>query len=115
MGGIRIFLVVLLCFAIPVQGVAGIVVAATPILMKDGLSVEAMDVATVHDCCDDAGIAKSGKPCKMGHGCQCGGQYLAFPPTVCLRAPAMAGRFSRLAPFIHAFTPPGVWRPPIRI
>ncbi len=115
MPSIRTILALLLCFVIPLQGLAAVVEAAMPCGRTAEIVVAPMTTAVGHDCNDDvAARAKNGKVCKVGHECPCGGQCLFFPLALLHSfSPVAADHISPLDPIILAFTPATVWRPPI--
>lgn len=110
---IRLFLLLILCLAIPLQGFAAAVAFEPPCPMEMTSDGDTAAVSAMHDCCNDADtVAKTGKACKTGQKCPSGGQYLAFPPVMHSFTSSASDRLSLIAPFPHAFTPSGVWRPP---
>ncbi len=82
----RLFLLTLLCLSIPLQGIAGVCMAASPCPMDQEMMAMSADIgheaAMEHDCCNDADtFAKTGKMCKTGQDCQVVSQFLAFTPS----------------------------------
>ena len=113
----RAFVLFLFCLALALQGPVQARVGSMPCPMEQDEHAVAMDVdATMsmqHDCCDDAdGGAKTGKPCKMGHGCQC--SYLGA--VVSSARPEGSRTDAQPVSLVERFTPPdrpaSVWRPP---
>ena len=112
----RTFLLLVLCLAIPLQGFAAVVALESPCPMETTAAGDTAAVSAMHGCCNDADTAaKTGKACKTGQECQSGGQYLVFPPVVHSFASSASDRFSLIEPFLHAFIPSGVWRPPTQL
>lgn len=114
----RTLLLLVLCFAVPLQGFAALA-AFEPHCPMEAASMGSMDDvdgAMMHDCCnDEETAAKTGKLCKTGQECSSGAQCLLFPfmmPTV---APVAVERSSLISPFIPAFSPAGLWRPPTQL
>lgn len=116
----RLLLAIILCIAIPFQGIASARTVETPCPMAQAAMEVASDdhevhagAAAEHDCCsgDDA-VAKTGKLCKTGQECKVG-QAAALAAPVRL-APGMAPIWVRPASpsGLLSFHPPGVWRPP---
>lgn len=115
---VRLILLVLLSFAIPVMGYAGIGMSKTPCPMEaaameaqsmTGMSQQSMDA----DCCNDmATMLKTGKTCKVGQECKTG--TLGFSAHVPHRsnpfpsAPRISARKDRPveSPAVN------IWRPP---
>lgn len=115
MCNIRTFLALLLCFVIPLQGVAAVVMSAAACPAAAQVVVEELSAA--HACGgDDAAQQTNGKVCKVGHECPCGGHCLFFPLALLHSfVPVTADHVSQLDPTIFAFTPATVWRPPIQL
>src|SRR5664279_2212239 len=66
---LNLFLITLLCVALPLQAIANAMVTETS--CADECAAMMMDSAEVHDCCNDADtIAKTGKLCKAKQDCQ---------------------------------------------
>lgn len=130
----KLWLMLLLCFAIPLQGMASVRASHSPCAMEAGLDRESVtgasatsgtldDQATpaadsasdsqVDDCCNDAETAaKSGQPCKTGQECSAP----AFPLAGATRVLALT-RSSTTVPDSPAVLgqsgpPATVWRPP---
>jgi len=111
----RTFVVFLLCFAIALQGVAGVRTAEKPCPMSQMAEATAVDetVEATADCCNDAETAaRTGKHCKYDMPCQLAGAgvlptsgFRAFPPPSTAPVPA-------LVVLNVSFEPSGVWRPP---
>lgn len=109
---LRVFLLLLLCIAIPLQGFAHMSVAETTYAMEHAAAEFMADAATPHDCCDNADTpAKTtGKACG-----QCGSPCPVFQVRTHSPAPVHAVRFPRfrlIELFVHSFYPSSVWRPP---
>ena len=110
----RLLLCLLLCFAIPVQGIAGMVAFNAPCPMQEPATEAMAEAGELPPCCNDAEtFAKTGKMCKTGQQCQTGSSQ--FPGSVLviqLPTPPQPLWFARLAFFVPAFDPSSVWRPP---
>lgn len=112
----RLFLCLLLCFAIPVQGMASVAAFNTPCPMQQAMENMAQ-ADELPPCCNDAEtFAKTGKMCKTGQQCQTGSSQ--YPGSVLVIQAPLAPQpvwFERVALFVPAFDPAGVWRPPAYI
>lgn len=116
----RLFLALILCLAIPFQGIARAHAIEPPCPMAQfAADLSAADQVAhamtmiEHDCCNDAdSVAKTGKLCKTGQECKVG-QSVALAAPVRLtpdRVPTqVAAHLPALLPPSH---PPSVWRPP---
>ncbi len=133
----KLWLMLLLCFAIPLQGMASVRASHSPCVMEAGsargsvtggsAALEAQDAQTTlaagsvssasaahgEDCCNEAGAATNdGQPCKTGQECSAP----AFPLTGALRVLAVARSSAAVVDSPAALAPPGrpatVWRPP---
>lgn len=121
----RLFLLTLLCLAIPLQGVAGARMLSEPCPMEQSdhmahMQGSDMDQQTAsmagHDCCNDADTAaKTGQMCKTGEHCPFSVQY---PPSVAssLFLPVeQSTLFPSLVLTVRSFDATSVWRPPARV
>ena len=110
----RLLLCLLLCLAIPVQGIAGIIAFNTLCPMQHPAMARAVDASELPPCCNDADtFAKTGKACKTGQQCQSTSSQ--YPSSVLvIQAPLVVQPLwlARLALFAPSFDPSGVWRPP---
>ncbi|MFS2069132.1 hypothetical protein ACEN9D_10275 [Pseudomonas sp. CT11-2] len=107
---LRCCLIFLMCFALPLSGMAGIQAPTEPCPMKTtGMAMMGdMD----QDCCQDMSTpAEHGKACKPGQECKTGGmlQVSIAKPPVTLFNPVVTTFFVDALP---VQTPSGVWRPP---
>ena len=112
----RVFLALLLCFAIAFQGSVSAHTVQMPCPMGyDGSPSMAVDdhVQAVGDCCNDTDtVAKTGKLCKADTPC---GSLSAFAvPAFHAYIPSAQASdpVSALTALVASFDPPGVWRPP---
>jgi hypothetical protein len=114
----KTLLLLILCFAIPLQGFAALAAFETHCPME-AVSMGSMDDADdpmMRDCCNDPDtVAKTGKLCKMGQECSSGAQCLLFPSVMSAVAPVDAERFSLISPFIPLLSAAGLWRPPTQL
>lgn len=112
----NLFLVTLLCLAIPLHGIAGMLVTKTPCPAESAGMVATTDTAGVHGCCNDADTAaKTGKACKAEQNCQPVSPGLIIQAENQLPAPLgvkITLANSRLA---LTFEPSATWRPPTLI
>lgn len=118
----RLFLLMLLCLAIPLQGIAGVHMLSAPCPMEQSGGMAQMQMADMdqqamadHDCCNDADTAaKTGKMCKTGQDCPVSALYPAsvvssLPPSV-----APTTQYPSLVLSVRTFDASSVWRPPTR-
>lgn len=119
---LRLFLLMLLCLAIPLQGVAGVHMLSAPCPMEQSGGTAQATMADMdqqamadHDCCNDAETAaKTGKMCKTGQDCPVSALYPAsFVSSLPLSvAPTM--QYPSLVLSVRTFEASSVWRPPTR-
>lgn len=118
----RLFLLMLLCLAVPLQGIAGIHMLSAPCPMEQPDTMAQMQMADMdqhamadHDCCDEADApAKTGKACNMGQDCPVSALYPAsFVASLSLPA-APVTRYPSLVLPVRSFDASSVWRPPAR-
>lgn len=108
----RALLFGLLCFAISMQGFAGVALPEKPCPMQSG-EVVAMAAMADHDCCNDADtFAKTGKLCKTGQECSAGGIGLIASFRTASFTPMHPLRIASPAQPIFDAAPAGIWRPP---
>jgi hypothetical protein len=103
-------LVFLISLVLPLSGMAGVQVQATPCPMQAAGMAKMAD--STADCCQDMGSSSEhGKPCKSGQECKSASllQVSAVKPAVTLACPVVISLSSNLLPIQ---TPSGVWRPP---
>ena len=114
----RLFLALLLCLALPLQGWGGGLRQQPPCPMEAAMAMQgdlfhAGPVMAVDDCCNDAETFQlTGKMCKTGQECQA--------PTGFVAPPVMALAQSLHVSELHAPAPPeplrgspaSIWRPP---
>jgi hypothetical protein len=115
----RLFIALLLCLAIPLQGWAAGAVDQAPCPMGDMVAMQAeaaseeMEMADLGACCNDAATAAlSGKLCKTGQECQAPTGWLGT-----LSQPVIQAQPSSALLVTGTPTPPrgslaSVWRPP---
>jgi hypothetical protein len=117
----RIFLCLLLCFAIPVQGFASLAVSTCHCknMQHAGMDHAAMqassDDAAMSDCCKHHHDgAKTCKACKGGQQCHSsiGLQFLGSTPAFLVSVAEQDVWTPRAAPFVPGFDLSTVWRPP---
>lgn len=113
----RALLFGLLCFAISLQGFAGVALPEKPCPMESaaqsGEIVAMADMAADHDCCNDADtFAKTGKLCKTGQECSAGGIGLIAAFRIASFKPAHPLHIASPAQPIFDAAPAGIWRPP---
>jgi hypothetical protein len=114
MRNFRIFLLLLLCVAIPLQGYAGLALQEKPCSMMQAMMAKVASANQVRPCCNDADtLKKTGKMCKTGQQCTSGSHYFTLvkiqPPAY---AAAQALRFAPIALSLYSIVPVPVWRPP---
>jgi len=108
---LRVFLLLLLSLAVPLQGYAHFAQPLVPCPMEGSAMMALVDAADAHDCCEEA--ESSGKTCKAGQPCQTGGQHFSvFTLDVLPQEPVAATRFPRVAADMISFDPTVAWRPP---
>lgn len=112
----RTLLFGLLCFAISIQGFAGVALPEKPCPMQFAAqSAEIITMAAMadHDCCNDADtFAKTGKLCKTGQECSAGGIGLVAYCRTASFTPVHPLRIVSQARPIFDAAPAGIWRPP---
>ncbi|WPC06818.1 hypothetical protein SBP02_08750 [Pseudomonas benzenivorans] len=107
---VRLLLCLLLCLALPLNGLAALAVQAGPCPMAAQHEGMAMDSA--EDCCAaQMGERSGGKLCKSGQQCQ-GGSLLQVTIGKPLLRLAGTPLLARYGDFIPSPTPEGLWRPP---
>jgi hypothetical protein len=109
---LNLFLITLLCIAVPLQGVAGILATKIP-CPAEAMAVKSVDTGKDHSCCNDADtVVKTGKVCKSEQSCQPVWQDLPIQAENPL--PIAIG--IRIALFSQPLTlptlPSATWRPP---
>ncbi|QWF70549.1 hypothetical protein KEF85_14645 [Methylomonas paludis] len=109
---LNLFLITLLCFAIPLQGSAGWLVGEDNCPSESAQLSHSAD-KPAHDCCTDkATQAKTGKACKAEQDCQTGGPMLLnqLEKPLATFYPAITKPFTdKTYLSFDAFT---TWRPP---
>lgn len=119
----RLVLLMLLCLAVPLQGIAGIHMLSAPCPMEQSDSMGPMQMADMepqamadHDCCNDAQTAtKTGKMCKTSQDCPVSTLYPAnFGSSLSLSAGPVT-QYPSLVLSVRTFDPSSVWRPPTRV
>jgi hypothetical protein len=115
----RLFLLMLLCLAVPLQGIAGMRMLSAPCPMESGhmaqMQIADMDQQAMadHDCCNDAEtVAKTGKMCKTGQDCQVSVLYPASRVSSLSLPVAPATQYLSLVLPVRSFDASSVWRPP---
>lgn len=118
----RLFRLILLCvlsLTIPLQGIAGVPMAASPCPMEQEMMAMSADMgheaAMEQDCCNDADtFAKTGKMCKTGQDCQVLSQFPAFARPSFPLLTADIPHYSSIVLSVRSFDASSVWRPPTR-
>lgn len=116
----RLFLLMLLCLAVPLQGLADVHMLSAPCPMEQSdhmaqMQMVDMDAQTMadHDCCNDAETAaKTGKMCKTGQDCPVSALYPASLVISLSVAVAPATLHPSLVLSVRSFNASSVWRPP---
>ncbi|MGK2914559.1 MAG: hypothetical protein ACSLE5_08930 [Porticoccaceae bacterium] len=109
----RLVLVCFLCLAIPLQGIASVVVAQPLCLIEGNQSSNRVDAGEAQSCCQDAAtFVKTGKPCKAGQECLSSGQCSLSHHGAISALPLPSSHFPRLRLFTEAFDLVAIWRPP---
>ena len=107
---LRLCLILLICLALPLAGMAGIQAPADPCPMQAAGMASMMDMG--QDCCEDTGSSSEhGNPCKPGQECKTASllQVELIKSPITFAAP-VALVFS--GDFLPERTPSVVWRPP---
>jgi len=119
MNGLKTFLALLLCLAIPLQGFARMIESGAPCQMEHrmAMAMPAGDLDAMMDCCDPAAPAgNTCKHCQFGQHCSCAAQlsqvFQVSMPAVFLPPSDPSPRLARAALFPTSFVPAGLWRPP---
>lgn len=116
----RLFLLMLLCFAVPIQGIAEVHVLSAPCPMEQSdhmaqmqmVDMDTQDMAN-HDCCNDIEtVAKTGKMCKTGQDCPVSALYPASLAISLSVVMAPATLHPSLVLSVRSFDASSVWRPP---
>lgn len=119
----RLFLLMLLCLAVPLQGIANVHMLSAPCPMEQSdpmaqkMQMADMDAQAMadHDCCNDAEtVAKTGKMCKMGQDCPVSALYPASLAASLSLPVAPAAVHPSLVLSVRSFDASSVWRPPAR-
>ncbi len=118
----RIFICLLLSFAIPVQGFASMAAFACTCPMSHPLNHPAAMQMAMDDSADDAAMPdcckhhdqNTCKDCKGGQQCHPSTSWQYFGSALAFQVPAIqpAVWLPRVAQFIPSFDPSSVWRPP---
>lgn len=107
---LRLCLLILISFTLPINGMAGVQSPSEPCPMKTAGMAKMVDMD--QDCCHDMGTpSEHGKPCKPGQECKTVSilQVRYVKPAVDLFSPIATPPLSEFQP---ERTPSGVWRPP---
>lgn len=112
----RLLLTLLLCLAIPAQGMTGVLAAVSACPMAQAAAQHpsmSMDDEAADGCCKSASADdQNGKTCKIGQDCSfCGHSVPAVRQTMGFAA-LMAEEFFVPPSFLPAAPPSGLWRPP---
>lgn len=109
---LNLFLITLLCFAIPLQGIAGMAVTKTPCPAEAaGLMSAGSDGD--HACCNDADtVAKTGKSCKAEKDCQPASPAMINPTESRLSAILGSEKITAPGGLVSTVYPSATWRPP---
>ena len=113
----RLFIAILLCLAIPLQGWAAGAVVQAPCPMGDMVAMHAdatsEAMADLADCCNDAATATlTGKLCKTGQECQAPTGWLTTPLQPIVQALPTSLLLVTATPTPPRGAPASVWRPP---
>lgn len=117
---LRLFLLMLLCVAVPLQGIAGVHMLSAPCPMEQSVGMAQMQIADMdqqamadHDCCNDAETAaKTGKMCKTGQDCPVSALYPASSISSLPLSVAPTTQYLSLVLSVRTFDASSVWRPP---
>lgn len=112
---LNLFLLTLLCIAIPIQGVAGLLLPNKS-CPAESAGISTVETANDHSCCQDPEkIVKTGKVCKTEQNCQ--SATAAMLNAMENRLPFAVG--AKMAVFSNrlslSFDPFAAWRPPNRV
>ncbi len=120
----RLFLLMLLSLAVPLQGMAGVHMLAAPCPMEPSSGMARMQMsdseqaiagAAEHDCCNDAvTAAKTGQMCKTGQDCPVSALYPAGLSAALTLSVTPATHYPSLVLSVRTFDASSVWRPPAR-
>ncbi len=116
----RLSLLMLLCLAVPIQGIADVHMLSAPCPMEQSDHITQMQMAGMdtqdmadHNCCNDAEtVAKTGEMCKTGQDCPVSALYPASLVISLSVAMAPATLHSSLVLSVRSFDASSVWRPP---
>jgi hypothetical protein len=122
----RLFMVVLLSTAIPVQGVAGLTSVKAPCPMhahQEATQLPLAELATVsadshgsshdtHGCCKDGACLKTGKTCKSCQVCKIGSQAQMTSQGCGTFAKPCDNQTPRYQSLVLGVTLASIWRPP---
>jgi hypothetical protein len=109
---LNLFLITLLCLAIPLQGVARVMTVETACPAKlDGMTTD--DSVHNKNCCNDIDtVAKTGQHCKAEQDCQPTSLGMINQLESPLIASVGAEKISPPNAFALTFDPSATWRPP---
>lgn len=117
----RLFIAILLCLSIPLQGWAAGAGVQAPCPMGDMMAIQAEiqanganeAIADIADCCNDAATAAlTGKLCKTGQECQAPTGWLALPSQPVVQVLPTSILLLTSTPSPPDGAPVSVWRPP---
>jgi hypothetical protein len=109
---LNLFLITLLCLAIPLQGVARVMTTETACPAKlSGMATD--DTSDTHNCCNDVDtVAKTGQHCKAEQDCQPTSLGMINQMESLLPASVGTEKISLANTFALTFDPSATWRPP---
>ncbi len=115
----RLFIALLLCLTIPLQGWAVSAGVQAPCPMGDMVAMQAesvseeMEMADLGACCNDAATAAlTGKLCKTGQECQAPTSWLGALSQPVIQAQPSSALLVTGTPTPPRGSPASVWRPP---
>jgi len=109
---LHVFLIFWLCFAIPLQSIAGMLVISPPCPLESPETKHAVPIDK-HACCNDADTkAKTGKACKVEKECHAPSLGLSNPPESALSALIDNEKIPLFDLSAAVAFPSAAWRPP---
>ncbi|MYZ53336.1 hypothetical protein [Malikia spinosa] len=114
----RLFLALLLCLALPLQGWGGGLRQQPPCPMEAAMAMQgdlfhAGPVMAVDDCCNDAETFQlTGKMCKTGQECQAPTGFVAPPVMALAQTLPVSELHAPALPEPLRGSPANIWRPP---
>ena len=112
----RLFLFVLLYFAIAFHGSAYAHAFEQPCLVKQGTTAVVTghsSSVSIDDCCNDADMAaKTGSPCKTGQACSPTGAFMGLSSKIETHALPASLPVQMVTLIPPSLNPSAIWRPP---